>query len=106
MTLKEVAVDGTEKVIELGFVPAMFKIVNRDNSISIEWNKNLPAGNFYKITAAGARSLVTSGGPTLVDGTDKSSNVTSSFGVILPAALADINDAAETLDVAVFRDDI
>jgi hypothetical protein len=102
---KQVTATNAEMVIELGFIPSKLIITNRTSLATLEWNSNLPAGNFYKIAAAGTRTLVTSGGPTLLDGSDKTNNITSSFGVILPV-LADFNDAAEILDIEAIRDDI
>jgi hypothetical protein len=97
--------DNAAAVIEVGFVPTKFTATNRTTLITLEWNENLPAGYFYKIVAAGDRTLVTSGGPTLIDGSDKSANLTSSFGVIIPV-IADIQDtAAEVLDIEFIKDD-
>lgn len=93
------AVDGTEQRIELGFIPAKIEITNRANTVSLVWYNTLPAGNYYKILADGTKTLETSGGPTLIDGSDKD-NDKEGQGFVLPASLADINDAAETLDIA------
>lgn len=103
---KQVTATNAEMVIELGFVPSKLIINNRGNLFTLEWNKNLTAGYFYKVTDQGVRTLVTSGGPTLLDGSDKTNNIASSFGVILPV-LADFNDAGvEVLDIEAIRDDI
>jgi len=97
--------DGNAVVIEVGFVPSKFTITNRTSLATIEWNENLPAGNYYKTVAAGTRTLVTSGGPTLIDGSDKSANLNKSFGINLPA-LADINDTdTEIMDLTFIKDD-
>lgn len=90
--------------IELGFIPTRVVITNRTSLATLEWNENLPAGNFYKVVAAGTRTLETSGGITLIDGSDKSDNLDKSFGFVLPV-IADINDAAEILDIEVHRNE-
>jgi len=82
--------------IELGFIPSKVVITNRTSLARLEWNENLPAGNFYKTVAAGTRTLETSGGITLIDGSDKESALGQGF--VIPV-LADINDAAEILDI-------
>lgn len=100
----QVTATNAEQVIELGFIPTRVTIVNRTSLATLEWNENLPAGNFYKVVAAGTRTLETSGGPSLIDGTDKSANLDKSFGIVLPV-IADINDAAEILDIEVHRNE-
>lgn len=96
--ISSLAVDGTEQRVELGFIPAKLEIINRSNRVSMVWMNTLPANNFYKVLADGTRSLETSGGPTLIDGSDKE-NDKEGQGFVIPASVADINDAAETLDI-------
>ena len=96
---------GASAVVELGFVPDRLIIKNRTSLAEIEWNANLDAGYYYKRVAAGTLTLETSGGPTLIDGSDKTNNLDKSFGVVLPA-IVDINDtASEILDITAIKDD-
>jgi len=97
--------DGSSAVVELGFVPDKLVITNRTTLNTLEWNANLPAANYYWVVAAGIRTLLTSGGPTLVDGSDKSTNLNKSFGFVLPA-ITGLNDvASEILDITAIKDD-
>lgn len=103
---KKVTATGAEQVVELGFVPSKLVIINRSSLAEIVWTSELPIANYYKQVAAGTRTLVTSGGPLVVDGSDKTANLNKSFGFKLPA-IADINDTnGEILDVEAIRDDI
>ena len=101
-----VAANTTAEIVELGFVPSKIRITNRTSLATLEWNENLPAGYWYKTVAAGTRTLVTSAGPTVLDGSDKTNNLETSFGFNLPTQ-ADINDTlGEILDIEASRDDI
>ena len=93
-------------VIEVGFVPNRIVIINRTQLTKYEWNENLTSGHFYKRVAAGDLTKPTAGGPTLIDGSDKTNNVDVSFGFSIPGALATYTDTEnDVLDITVFRDD-
>jgi hypothetical protein len=103
--LQKACPDNAALVVECGFVPDKIVLTNQTTLITLEWNTNLESGDYYKIIADGTRTLETSGGPTLIDGSDKTNYVTSSFGFVLPA-IADINDTLnELLDIEVYRED-
>lgn len=96
--------DNAALVVEVGFVPDKIVVTNRTTLVTLEWNVNLDSGNYYQIVAAGNRTLVASGGPTLIDGSDKTNYVSSSFGFVLPV-IANINDTLnEVLDIEVYRE--
>ena len=92
---------GVAQVIELGFVPSSIKLVNRTSLDVFEWNENLAAGYYYLVVGStGIRTLVnTNDGLTLIDGSDKSAILGTSFGVILDAALATFVTTGEIVDV-------
>jgi len=104
---KQVTKTGTNAdiVVELGFIPDKIVVENVDTRVKLEWSNLMTSGEFIKTVAAGTRTLETSGLPiTLIDGSDKTNNVTSSFGFIL-GAYVDVNDAAEQLIIEAFRED-
>lgn len=98
--------DNAASTVELGFVPDRIVATNRTSKYTLEWNKNLASGYYYQITDQGVRTLVTSGGPTLVDGSDKTNYITNSFGFVFPV-IANIQDTlSEVVDIVAFRDDL
>jgi hypothetical protein len=102
---KKLCPNNAELVVEVGFVPDRIVITNRTTLITLEWNENLDSGDYYKIIADGTRTLETSGGPTLIDGSDKTNYTGYSFGFVLPV-IANINDTTdEILDIVVTRED-
>lgn len=103
--LQKACPNNAELVVECGFVPDKIVITNQTTLITLQWNKNLESGDYYQIVAAGDRTLVSSGGPTLIDGSDKTNYTTSSFGFVLPV-ITNINDTTgELLDIEVYRED-
>lgn len=97
--------DNAATNVELGFVPDKLIITNRTTKYTLEWNSNLTAGYYYQITDQGVKTLVTSGGPTVIDGSDKTNYVTSSFGFLFPV-IANIQDTLnEVLDISAIRND-
>ena len=93
--------------VELGFVPDKIVIQNVDTRVKLEWSDLMTSGEFVKTVAAGTRTLETASLPiTLIDGSDKTNNVSSSFGFVL-GTYADINDAAdEHIIVEAYREDV
>jgi hypothetical protein len=70
----------------LGFKPRKVVVHNLDNNYRAEWNEKMAAGEALVTSDAGARSVVTANGFTLLDG-----DSTNPPGVQL-GALANIND--------------
>ena len=101
-----VAANATDEVVELGFVPDRIVAINRTSLYTVEWNKNLADDTFYEITDAGARTLESAALVTLIDGSDKTNNITSSFGFIFKTR-ANVQDTlGEIVDIVAFRDDL
>jgi len=97
-------------VVEVGFVPNRIYIINRTQLTQYEWNENLTSGHFYQRVAAGDLTKPTSGGPTLIDGSNKNplsgETTMRSFGFTIPGNLALFTDTEnDVLDITVFRDD-
>jgi len=94
-------------IIELGFVPDRMVIRNQTNDYSFEWNGNLAADEYYQFLADGTQTFEDTGADTftVIDGSDKTSNLTSSFGMIIAGAIANLSDAEEVLDIYVYRED-
>ncbi len=106
ITFKNVLATNAIIQVQLGFVPDKLLIRNRVSLYSVEWNRNLAEGEFYLITNAGVRTLVTTSTPiSIVDGSDKTNNINMSFGIVL-GTYANINDTVdEPLDVEATRED-
>lgn len=75
-------------VRSLGFRPTKLRVVNLTNQVQVEWNAALAEGKNLKRDAAGALTVLSSGGVVPVDA-DSAGNA----GLKVPAGLADINDA-------------
>ena len=75
------------EVRTVGFCPSLVKVENMDNQVMIEWKEPLAAGRNIKTDAAGARTVVASGGIEML-APDSDGN----RGFKIPGALADIND--------------
>ena len=76
-------------VVELGFVPEKIVITERVSRVQTVWLATNPA-DAVQTAAAGTRTLLGSAPVTLIDGSDKTNNVDSSFGFVIPATtLAD-----------------
>jgi len=102
-------VDASEElVVECGFVPNVIRILNLTNGVQLYWNDQIPVevsdgGEQYAIIGAdGALDATgddvgyvsnTDGALTLLDGSDKTNNLTTSFGFKLAAGTVHINDA-------------
>lgn len=116
-------VDASEVlVVECGFVPNEIRILNITNGVQLYWNDKMPVevsdgGAQYAIIGAdGAVDATgddhayisnTDGALTLIDGTDKVNNVTTSFGFKLAAGMVHINDADnEVLVITASRTDL
>lgn len=101
-----VAANSTDEVVELGFVPDRIVAVNRTTLYKVEWNKNLEADTFYETTNTGTTTLEAADLVDVIDGSDKTNNITSSFGFIFKTR-ANVQDTlGEILDIVAFRDDL
>jgi len=116
-------VDASEElVVELGFVPQVIHILNITNGVQLLWNDKMPVevsdGNnqYAIIDANGALDATgddvaylsnTDGDLTLIDGSDKTNDITTSYGFKLDAGTVHINDADdEVLIITASRTDI
>lgn len=75
-------------IMTVGFSPRKAVVTNLTNQVLVEMNDGLESGKNLKRIADGTLSVLSSGGIT--PKTDSSGN----HGISIPAALADINDAA------------
>jgi len=115
-------VDASEElVVECGFVPSAIRILNITNGVQLLWSDKMPlevsdGKEQYAIIGANGALDATGddvgyvsnadGALTLIDGSDKTNNVTSSFGFKLASNTVHINDEdAEVLIIEVFRED-
>ena len=99
---------GTDSiVIELGFVPNKIVVRNRTSDYSLEWNDSMAADEYYQFTDGGVQTFEDTGTDTVtvIDGSDKTNNITTSFGVILTGNIANLTNAQEVLDICAIRDD-
>ncbi len=104
-----------DAVVELGFVPTRLILTNRTTLNKLEWNDNLPSGDYYwDIGSSGIRTLVTSGGPEVIDGSDKNgpystpgdaTTKTVSYGFSLAKLTGLVETEGHILDITAIRDD-
>jgi len=97
----------TDILLELGFVPDRIVIRNRTNDFSFEWNDSMPSDEYYQFLADGAQTYEDTAVATftVVDGSDKTNNVSTSFGIVITGNIANLSDAEEILDIYVYRED-
>lgn len=97
----------TNILVELGFVPDKIVIRNRTSDYSVEWNDSMPSDEYYLFGADGAQSYENTGTATfvVVDGSDKTNYVTTSFGIVITGNITNLTDAEEVLDIYASRED-
>ena len=96
-------------VMELGFVPNRITVRNRTTLAALEWTENTDDKSYF-YGVSGSVSLkptfLSANGITVIDGSDKTNYVSSSYGFLLPK-ITDLNDTAdEVLDITAERDDL
>lgn len=100
---------GTDDIVlELGFVPTRLVIKNRTNDYTFEWNSSMASDEYWMtVGTTGVDTFEDTGVETFVviDGSDKTNNVSTSFGMKIIGGLANISDAVEVLDICAIRDD-
>lgn len=93
---------------EIGFVPERVTARNRTTGFELEWTTNTDTKSYVKRLSGGLTQVtfLSANGLTIVDGSDKTSYTTQSFGFLLPK-ITDLNDTAgEILDITVERTDL
>lgn len=97
----------TDIAIELGFVPDRVVVRNRTSDYTFEWNDSMAADEYYQFTDGGVQSFEDTGTDTftVIDGSDKTNYVETSFGIVLKGNVTNFTDATEVLDIYAYRED-